>query len=1489
MTIAEIGQVLTCSGYDNSIRWSQGDRLEHIFEDRVDHLVRSGRGGHLAVETETSSMSYVELEQRANQTAHYLISIGVRPGDSVGLLFNKSADAYVAMLGVLKAGAAYVPFDGSFPVDRIAYIVEDAGVSTILTMGQYAEKTAGLVDVVTYLDDDWVLVARQPEHRCVIDFGSEVRPALSYVIYTSGTTGKPKGVAIEHPSIHNFVNVAADCYEVNGDDRMYQGMTLAFDFSVEEIWIAFAAGATLIPAPQGAPLVGEDLARFLRDREVTALACVPTLLATIERDLPRLRFLLLSGEACPADLARRWYRPDRRIINAYGPTEATVTATWLVLDEFGSVTIGGPLPTYSSVILDPDTNKLVEPGAIGEIGIGGIGLALGYLNRPDLTESVFIPDFVGLDHNPSGRIYRTGDLGRFTSDGEIEFLGRIDTQVKIRGYRIEVTEVESVLLRLPQIAQVVVDAYQPASGVTELVGFYTKNDGALAPSNAELSDVLKASLPSYMIPSIIQELDEIPTSTSGKADRGALPEPTGPRLVDESGTYLAPKSLVESVLCESLAATLGVDRVSADADFFYDLGAYSLLLAQFCSSVREGQHGIDLAMTDLYQHPNVVDLAEYLADSTNEGALRLESPGDYVPSKFAYYRTGCLQALTAVVGLAAGIAVGLRLLVWLAASTGPVQFYLRSLVSSLSFFVLFTVVSIVGKWLVVGRFVPESIPIWSMRYYRFWLARSLIRSSPMRVFRHLPIFNLYLRAIGVKVGKRVIFNAGAVPVCADLVSIGDDTILRADSDVSGYRVEGNYIVTGRVDIGQRVTVGEGSVVEIATSIGDDATLAHASCLHSLQEIPKGENWHGSPARPGPEPATSPAPQLLTTRRKVTFSAFAFINRMFVIAPLAITVLYLVISGDGLARLNLGLGGGVVATFVASALLFGFGIVASGLVVIVGPRLLHGFVRPGRSYVLYGFNYSVATLIIGLGNSKFLNHLFGDSAFITRYQQALGWDLGTVEQTGSNFGILTRQDISLLCSIGNGTMVSDGVHMMNMRMSSTSMTVDRVGIGEQSFLGNSIRVPYGNTVGSNCLLATKVMVPTSGPIRHDVGLLGSPAFEIPRQTTLADTVDLTATRSSSDRATGGAVSGTGGSLEERVAAKTRYNVRSIGWFLLSRYLFLSIGLAGLHWALSTWKSSTWSAVAAVMVIGPLIVAVSLIIERSVWGFGSMKPRDCTIHDRYYWKVERYWKLVNSPIGTLFAGTPLKNTISRLGGVKVGSMVFDDGATMTEKTLVTVGAGASLSQGALLQSHSLEDGEFKSDLVQVDDGASIGRGAFIHYGTQVGANVVVDADSFLMKGESAPAGTWWRGNPARLTVEQSKLAAVEAVAVGHAGAAHVDAAHTDLGLIDESDIDISAVDGRVVDGGAIDDRAIDVSLIDLRMIAEHQDAGAEVSGSSYSGALQDLAVLGLGSRVSPHELTNARRLVLSELSATPENEQRRRAVNAAYAALRSKPSW
>ena len=485
-------QHLSVLGDGGLLRWRFGERLEDVIEDACRrHAER------IAVSLDGADITYAELDARANRMARLLHAEGVRAGDRVAVLLDRGLDCYVTLLGLMKARAAYVPIDANFPTDRLAYIVEDSGCRIGVTEARFAERFPAQTPALT-LERARESLARFSDAPLSDEERGAAQETLCYVLYTSGTTGRPKGVAVGHASICNFVRVAAESYGFRPGDRMYQGMSIAFDFSVEELWAPLVAGATLVPNAAANSLFGEELAEFLEARRVSCLACVPTLLSSLERDLPGLRLLLIGGEACPPALVKRWSQPGRVLLNSYGPTEATVTATLAVMSPDAPVTIGKPLPTYSVIILDPERGEALALGETGEIGIAGIGVAEGYLNRPDLTRAKFIPDFLKLPNNPSGRIYRTGDLGRITPEGEIEYLGRIDTQVKLRGYRIELTEIESVMLEIPGVAQAAAATFEPNPGAPELVGYYALKHGESGPSAVEIAAHLATRLPAHL-------------------------------------------------------------------------------------------------------------------------------------------------------------------------------------------------------------------------------------------------------------------------------------------------------------------------------------------------------------------------------------------------------------------------------------------------------------------------------------------------------------------------------------------------------------------------------------------------------------------------------------------------------------------------------------------------------------------------------------------------------------------------------------------------------------------------------------------------------------------------------------------------------------------------------------------------------------------------------------------------------------------------------
>jgi len=1336
------GMILISEG-DNAARWRDGERLENLFEDRCGELRRAGRGDALAVDGPAGRLTYAELDAAANRVARFLVrGLGVRPGDRVGLLFDDAVDGYVCMLGALKAHAVYVPLDQGFPADRIAYIVADAGVRTVLThsrlAGLVAAGAAGAPPV--YVDQAALLAASS---RAPLAEGEAGEPPddLCYIIYTSGTTGRPKGVAVSHASICNFVRVAAETYGYTAADRVYQGLTMAFDFAIEETWVPWLAGATLVPKPRGGSLLGPDLARFLGEQRVTALCCVPTLLATLDDDdLPGLRFLLVSGEACPPELAERWHRPGRRFLNVYGPTEATVSATWTLLEPGRPVTIGVPLPTYSVAILDRQSDRVLPADQTGEIAIAGIGLAEGYLNLPDKTRQAFTPDFAGMPDNPSGRIYRTGDLGKINADGEIVHRGRADTQVKIRGYRIELAEIESVLAEAPGVAQAVVTTHESAPGVVELAGYYRLRRDAPGADLDALDAHLRERLPAYMVPAYLIELAEIPVSTAGKADRGSLPPPSGPRRQAVRGAHREPAAGTETVLATTLAQVLTLDRVSADADFFAELGASSLHMARFIAALPDGTTA---SMREIYETRTVRRLAAVIdgaagAAGAAAGDAARELPalpeslhlGHRRPGRARYALCGALQLLSFcfLIGLLAfALDAGSD---WIAAGHGAGDVAERVVVFGTALQAGLAVLPIAAKWLLIGRWKPRRITIWSLAYVRFWIVKSLLVASPLALQSiGTPLFNLYLRALGAKVGRGAVIFTGHVPVCTDLLTIGPGAVIRKSCYLNGYRARGGVIEIGPVTLGADVFVGEQTVLDIGTSMADGATLGHASSLHAGQAVPLGACWHGSPARPaeaGYDYRTGGTARCGRLRRAwYGFTRLAFL--LLVAGPLEAAAGVLLWSRPRL------LAGLPEQDSAAGAAVLGAGLIVAGLIAAgTVPRMATRLLRPGKAYPLFGFHFTVQHLISRWSNLNPFNLLFGDSVLITGYLRWLGYRLGRVEQTGSNFGTTFHHEIPALSVVGTGTMVSDGLSMINADFSSSAFTVRPVVVGPWNFLGNDLAFPAGARVGENCLIATKAMIPLAGPVREGVGLLGSPCFEIPRSVRRDRQFDEFSAEPERRRA---------------IAAKTRHNLVTIALHLLVRFALLTwlIAVALLPFPDRGWQGGAYS---AGMIVADLAAAIAVFAaaDCAVTGFRPLRPQYCSIYQREFWRHERYWKVPSVAFMRMFDGTPFKAVFWRLFGVRMGRRVFDDGCAIIERSLTTVGSDATLNMACLLQGHSLEDGAFKSDRIRIGQGCTVGTGAFVHYAVTMADGSLLEADSFAMKGSDLRPGTRWLGNPA-----------------------------------------------------------------------------------------------------------------------------------------------
>jgi amino acid adenylation domain-containing protein len=539
-----------------------------------------------ALEFEGRTLTYAELEAGSNRLARRLRAMGAERGSLVGLAVERSPEMVTALLAVLKAGAAYVPLDPGFPRERLSFMVADSGMKVLVTTAALQEDLDLPVQRVLLLDKD----AGEIENESVAPFPRDERSAQpedrAYVIYTSGSTGKPKGVEVPHRAAVNFLTSMRERPGLTGADRLVAVTTLSFDIAVLELQLPLTVGATVVLASRETATDGERLRDLLRESRATVMQATPAtwrLLIEAGWQGGSDFKVLVGGEALPRDVAEELVTRAGSVWNMYGPTETTVWSTCGKVENpaVGSILVGQPIGNTQSHVLDPQMQP-VPTGVPGELWIGGDGVSLGYLNRPDLTRERFLED--PFREAPGAKLYRTGDLARWRPDGNLEVLGRTDFQVKVRGYRIELGEIESLLARHDGVAQAVVAARPGPGGENRLVGYVTGRSGE-APSSAELRKMLRRELPDYMIPSIFVALDTFPLTPNGKVDRRALPDPED--LHAESAvSSVPPRTPTEMVLAEVWRELLGVSQVAVH-DHFFDLGGHSLLIMRALAAVEK--------------------------------------------------------------------------------------------------------------------------------------------------------------------------------------------------------------------------------------------------------------------------------------------------------------------------------------------------------------------------------------------------------------------------------------------------------------------------------------------------------------------------------------------------------------------------------------------------------------------------------------------------------------------------------------------------------------------------------------------------------------------------------------------------------------------------------------------------------------------------------------------------------------------------------------
>ena len=582
--------------------FSRDKTLHELFEATV-----ASYPDKVAVQYDQTQLSYAQLNSRANQLAHHLTALGVKKGDLIGLSMARSAEMMIGLFGIMKAGAAYLPLDPDYPLDRLHFILEDAAAPLLITQDDLRGKWDGFAGKIVTLDSDWATIATQPAHNPAVAMSAD---DLVYIIHTSGSTGKPKGVQLRHRNVVNFLTSMRQKPGLTANDILMAVTTLSFDIAVLELYLPLVVGGKVIIASPEINADGALMAQTLVDEGVTVMQATPAswklMLNNGWEGKKDLR-ILCGGEELPRELAEQLIPRGAELWNMYGPTETTVwSAAKKIVSGEGPVPIGEPIANTQLYILDNHLQP-TPIGVPGELCIGGDGVAAGYLNRPELTADRFVKNpFV---EDPNGMLYRVGDLARYRPDGTIEFLGRIDFQVKVRGFRIELGEIETVLRQHDGVKEGVVTAQDDPSGEKRLVAYIIPEAGQ-GPTTALLREYLAESLPAYMVPTLFVSLTEWPLTPNGKIDRRALPAPSEAGL-GSAESYVAPRNEIESDIVAIWSELLGLDKIGVE-DNFFELGGHSLLATQIIARVNR-QFAVNIPLPLMFANPIIANLADQVA------------------------------------------------------------------------------------------------------------------------------------------------------------------------------------------------------------------------------------------------------------------------------------------------------------------------------------------------------------------------------------------------------------------------------------------------------------------------------------------------------------------------------------------------------------------------------------------------------------------------------------------------------------------------------------------------------------------------------------------------------------------------------------------------------------------------------------------------------------------------------------------------------------
>jgi non-ribosomal peptide synthetase-like protein len=1291
----------------------------------------------VAMITAEGKLTYAEIDAKTEELARRLLQKGVHPGRVVGLWMPRGHELLIAQIAIAKTGAAWLPFDADAPSERVAICLSDAEAWGVWTTSDFAAKLAAPCPA-------WTFAGLLTESIDSFDTAKIDARALgarpddpAYLIYTSGSTGTPKGIVISGRNICHYLRSANEVYGVQESDVVFQGASVAFDLSMEEIWIPYLVGATLFVA--SAEMVGEadKLPGLLEEHKVSVLDTVPTLLSLLPRDVASLRLIILGGEACPPSIAARWCRPGRKIFNSYGPTETTVVATVAEVRPGAPVTIGRPIPNYTCYVAGENL-ELLPPGVEGELLIGGPGVAKGYLRRERLTREKFIANpFTANSFEPESEdpvLYRSGDAVKIEANGEIGFRGRIDDQVKVRGFRVELGEIESKLGEICGVAQAAV-VLRSDNDIEQLVAFVVPGFDVELDSKV-LRNELRQHLPAYMVPARFEQVRSLPKLASGKIDRKSL------KLIELAATEITevqeePRNETEAKLLDAAKRVLPPQGIPFDADFFTDLGGHSLLAARFISVVRETPALAKITLQDVYTARSLRAMAALLQKKWGHGGAP-EDLSFAPPPLLRRFLCGCAQALALPVILALVTAQWLGVFVSYMLLTSADASFAEEAISLIGVYMCINIATvaivIAAKWLVIGRFKPGRYPLWGVYYFRWWLVKRFLGLVHIKWFQGSPIMRLYLRALGAKIGKDVLLGE-VEPGAVDLISIGAGSSIGSNANFANARVEGNELVIGTIDIGAQAYIGSSCVIEENTVIEEGAELTDLTAIGSGGRAGAWEIWDGSPARKTGmvNRAELDAPPAASTAHRGIMTVM-YVMLILAIPPLGLLPIFpafwvfdriddLIGTADfdrTIYMLSIPIMAWPTA-FVMVLVTVGFIAVCRWIIL---PRVREGTYSVHSWFYFRKWAVALATEV----TLETLSSLFA-TIYMRAWYRLMGAKIGKDAEISTNLS--GRYD---LVEIGEKCFIADEVILGDEEIRNGWMYLKRVKTGPRVFVGNSAVVPAGAEIQGDALIGIKSKPPANHLMHSGDTWFGSPPIKLP----VRQTFD------------GGGMNWTYEAPRWKKFARACFEAVTIS---MPTMLFITFGTWAVEWFSAAvlegkyfevmWEFM-FASVAICLAMTLIVIAIKWItmgryepMMKPMWSWWAMRTEAVAVI---------YWGLAGKVLLDHLRGTPFLPWLMRLFGTKFGRGVFMDMTDITEFDCVSVGDYAALNALSALQTHLYEDRVMKVGKVFVGKGVTVGAGSTVLYDTLVSDYARLGPLTLVMKGEQIPSNTAWEGAPA-----------------------------------------------------------------------------------------------------------------------------------------------